>query len=229
MWSRVRFFLMITTLISLCFGAEKRFFIFCVTPFIDIAPTALNTSSEIELADGKVVSTNTILQICPYSSAEWPRFLEVQARQLKGSLAHLRESRLIQNKRDAPPCVRGFPLRRFSSRLVVNRDGIHVDPSKIESVKNWKTPESPTEIRSFLGLAGYYRRFIENFSKIAKPLTLLTQKNKAYVGRSSQQDKLPNSEGETMHAKMLRVLALPRWTRYFVVYCDSSKQGFGAC
>ncbi|GKB03669.1 putative reverse transcriptase domain-containing protein [Tanacetum coccineum] len=64
---------------------------------------------------------------------------------------------------------------------VVNRDGIHVDPSKVESVKNWKTPESSTEIRSFLGLAGYYRRFIENFSKIAKPLTLLTQKNKTYT------------------------------------------------
>ncbi|GJZ00154.1 putative reverse transcriptase domain-containing protein [Tanacetum coccineum] len=44
---------------------------------------------------------------------------------------------------------------------VVNRDGIHVDPSKVDSVKNWKTPESPTEIRSFLGLAGYYRRFWE--------------------------------------------------------------------
>nr|GEW43989.1 hypothetical protein [Tanacetum cinerariifolium] len=63
---------------------------------------------------------------------------------------------------------------------VVNREGIHVDPSKVESVKNWKTPESPTEIRSFLGLAGYCRRFIENFSKITKPLTQLTQKNKAY-------------------------------------------------
>nr|GFC16473.1 putative reverse transcriptase domain-containing protein [Tanacetum cinerariifolium] len=64
---------------------------------------------------------------------------------------------------------------------VINREGIHVDPIKVESVKNWKTPESPTKIRSFLGLAGYYRRFIENFSKIAKPLTQLTQKNKAYV------------------------------------------------
>ncbi|GJX45569.1 putative reverse transcriptase domain-containing protein [Tanacetum coccineum] len=64
---------------------------------------------------------------------------------------------------------------------VVNRDGIHMDPSKVESVKNWKTPESPIEMHSFLGLAGYYQRFIENFSKIAKPLTLLTQKNKAYV------------------------------------------------
>ncbi|GKA13480.1 putative reverse transcriptase domain-containing protein [Tanacetum coccineum] len=70
---------------------------------------------------------------------------------------------------------------------VVNRDGIHVDPSKVESVKNWKTPESSTEIRSFLGLAGYYQRFIENFSKIAKPLTLLHQKNKAYV-RVHKQD-----------------------------------------
>ncbi|GJV75707.1 putative reverse transcriptase domain-containing protein [Tanacetum coccineum] len=64
---------------------------------------------------------------------------------------------------------------------VVNQNGIHVDPSKIEAVKNWKTPTTPSEIRSFLGLAGYYRRFIANFSKIAKPLTSLTQKNQKYV------------------------------------------------
>ncbi|GJV89730.1 putative reverse transcriptase domain-containing protein [Tanacetum coccineum] len=57
---------------------------------------------------------------------------------------------------------------------VVNSEGIHVDPSKIEAVKNWKPQKTPTEIRSFLGLAGYYRRFITNFSKIAKPLTMLT-------------------------------------------------------
>nr|GEU44430.1 hypothetical protein [Tanacetum cinerariifolium] len=62
-------------------------------------------------------------------------------------------------------------------RHVVNSDRIHVDPSKIEAVKNWKPPKTPIEIRSFLGLAGYYRRFITNFSKIAKPLTLLTQKD----------------------------------------------------
>ncbi|GJX34556.1 putative reverse transcriptase domain-containing protein [Tanacetum coccineum] len=55
---------------------------------------------------------------------------------------------------------------------------IHVDSSKIEAVKNWKAPITPTKIRSFLGLAGYYRRFIANFSKIAKPFTTLTQKNK---------------------------------------------------
>nr|GFC33557.1 putative reverse transcriptase domain-containing protein [Tanacetum cinerariifolium] len=54
---------------------------------------------------------------------------------------------------------------------VIDSQGIHVDPAKIESVKNWASPKSPTDIRQFLGLAGYYRRFIEGFSKIAKPMT----------------------------------------------------------
>ena len=57
---------------------------------------------------------------------------------------------------------------------VVNSEGVHVDPSKIEAVKNWKAPTTPSEIRFFLGLAGCCRRFIANFSKIVKPLTLLT-------------------------------------------------------
>ncbi|GKC85288.1 putative nucleotidyltransferase, ribonuclease H [Tanacetum coccineum] len=108
---------------------------------------------------------------------------------------------------------------------VVNRDGIHVDPSKVESVKNWKTPESPTEIRSFLGLAGYYRRFIENFSKIAKPLTLLTQKNKAYVWGDKQDEAFQILKEKLCNA---HVLALPDGPDDFVVYCDASKQGFGS-
>ncbi|GKB00220.1 putative reverse transcriptase domain-containing protein [Tanacetum coccineum] len=63
---------------------------------------------------------------------------------------------------------------------VINSKGIHVDPSKIEAVKNWKAPRTPTKVRSFLGLAGYYRRFIDNFFKIAKSLTILTQKCKTF-------------------------------------------------
>ncbi|GJY98311.1 putative reverse transcriptase domain-containing protein [Tanacetum coccineum] len=108
---------------------------------------------------------------------------------------------------------------------VVNRDGIHVDPSKVESVKNWKTPESSTEIRSFLGLAGYYRRFIENFSKIAKPLTLLTQKNKTYVWGDEQDEAFRILKEKLCNAP---VLALPDGPDDFVVYCDASKQGFGS-
>ncbi|GJT19816.1 putative reverse transcriptase domain-containing protein [Tanacetum coccineum] len=108
---------------------------------------------------------------------------------------------------------------------VVNRDGIHVDPSKVESVKNWKTPESSTEIHSFLGLAGYYQRFIENFSKIAKPLTLLTQKNKAYVWGDKQDEAFQILKEKLCNAP---VLALPDGPDDFVVYCDASKQGFGS-
>ncbi|GJR76212.1 putative reverse transcriptase domain-containing protein [Tanacetum coccineum] len=59
---------------------------------------------------------------------------------------------------------------------VIDYRGIHVDPSKIESIKDWASLKTPTEIRQFLGLAGYYRRFIEGFSKIAKTMTKLTQK-----------------------------------------------------
>ncbi|GJR10553.1 putative reverse transcriptase domain-containing protein [Tanacetum coccineum] len=107
---------------------------------------------------------------------------------------------------------------------VVNHDGIHVDPSKVDSVKNWKTYESPTEIRSFLGLAGYYRRFIENFSKIAKPLTQLTQKNKAYVWGEEQEKAFRILKEKLCNA---HVLALPDGPNNFLVYCDASNQGFG--
>ena len=59
---------------------------------------------------------------------------------------------------------------------VISKDGVMVDPTKVEAVKEWRQPKNATEIRSFLGLAGYYRKFIEGFSKIALPLTTLTKK-----------------------------------------------------
>ncbi|GKG11571.1 putative reverse transcriptase domain-containing protein, partial [Tanacetum coccineum] len=59
---------------------------------------------------------------------------------------------------------------------VIDSRGIYVDPAKIESIKDWASPKTPTEIRQFLGLAGYYRRFIEGFLKIAKSMMKLTQK-----------------------------------------------------
>ncbi|GJS40945.1 putative reverse transcriptase domain-containing protein [Tanacetum coccineum] len=59
---------------------------------------------------------------------------------------------------------------------LIDIEGIYVDPAKIESIKDWASPKTPTEIRQFLGLAGYYRLFIEGFSKIAKPMTKLTHK-----------------------------------------------------
>ena len=64
---------------------------------------------------------------------------------------------------------------------IVSGEGITVDPSKVQAVKDWPVPKSATEIRSFLGLAGYYRRFVQDFSRIAGPLTKLTQKGIKYV------------------------------------------------
>nr|GFB22393.1 putative reverse transcriptase domain-containing protein [Tanacetum cinerariifolium] len=63
---------------------------------------------------------------------------------------------------------------------VIDSEGVHIDPAKIAAIKNWATPTTPTEVRQFMGLAGYYRRFIEGFSLISKPLTKLTQKNKKF-------------------------------------------------
>ncbi|GJY58776.1 reverse transcriptase domain-containing protein [Tanacetum coccineum] len=107
---------------------------------------------------------------------------------------------------------------------VINQDGIHVDPSKIEAVKNWEAPTSPTEVRSFLGLAGYYRRFIANFSSIAKPLTLLTQKNKKYEWGAEQEEAFQLLKSKLCDAP---ILSLPDGVEDFVVYCDASNRGLG--
>ncbi|GKE12966.1 putative reverse transcriptase domain-containing protein, partial [Tanacetum coccineum] len=105
---------------------------------------------------------------------------------------------------------------------VMNEDGIHVDPSKIEAVKNWKALRTPSEVRSFLGLAGYFRRFIDNFSKIAKPLTVLTQKSKTFDWGEEQENAFQTLKGKLCDAP---VLALLDGLTDFVVYCDVSGLG----
>ncbi|GJY93692.1 putative reverse transcriptase domain-containing protein [Tanacetum coccineum] len=107
---------------------------------------------------------------------------------------------------------------------VVNSNGIHVDPSKIEAVMNWKAPKTPSEIRSFLGLEGYYRRFIAYFSKIAKPLTSLTQKNQKYEWGMEQEEDFQTLKDNLCNAP---ILSLPDGLDDFVVCCDALNQGFG--
>ncbi|GJV71120.1 putative reverse transcriptase domain-containing protein [Tanacetum coccineum] len=108
---------------------------------------------------------------------------------------------------------------------VIDSNRVHVDPAKIEAIKNWAAPTTPTEVRQFLGLAGYYRRFIKEFSLISKPLTKLTQKNKPFVWDDDEEEAF-----QTLKLKLYiaPLLSLPEGSEDFVVYCDASLKGFGA-
>nr|GEW86168.1 putative reverse transcriptase domain-containing protein [Tanacetum cinerariifolium] len=106
-----------------------------------------------------------------------------------------------------------------------NSQGLHVDPAKIKAIKNWETPTTPTEVRQFLGLAGYYRRFIEGFLKIAKPLTKLTQKHKKYIWEKDQESDFRLLKQKLCEAP---ILALPEGNDDFIIYCDASLQGLGS-
>ncbi|GJV16893.1 putative reverse transcriptase domain-containing protein [Tanacetum coccineum] len=121
-------------------------------------------------------------------------------------------------------CELWIRIVQFLGHLI-DSQGLHVDPAKIEAVKNWTSPTTPTEVRQFLGLAGYYRRFIEGFSKIAKPLTKLTQKNKNYTWGEEQESAFQLLKQKPRKAL---ILALPEGNDNFVVYCDASLQGLGA-
>ncbi|KAI3700659.1 hypothetical protein L2E82_45296 [Cichorium intybus] len=102
---------------------------------------------------------------------------------------------------------------------------IMVDPAKVSAVMQWEVPKTPTEVRSFLGLAGYYRRFIQNFSKIALPLTRLTKKATAFSWGDAQQAAFEELRRRLCEAP---VLTLPEGVNDMVVYCDASHQGLGA-
>nr|GFA43738.1 putative reverse transcriptase domain-containing protein [Tanacetum cinerariifolium] len=108
---------------------------------------------------------------------------------------------------------------------VIDSSGIHVDPAKIEAIKSWSAPTTPTEVRQFLGLAGYYRRFIKEFSLIAKPLTKLTQKNKPFIWGNDEEKAFQTLKRKLCSAP---ILSLPEGSEDFVVYCDASHRGFGA-
>ncbi|GJS63258.1 putative reverse transcriptase domain-containing protein [Tanacetum coccineum] len=108
---------------------------------------------------------------------------------------------------------------------VIDRNGVHVDPAKIKAIKNWDAPTTPTEVRQFLGLVGNYRRFIQDFSLISKPLTKLTQKDKKYEWGKEEEEDFPTLKQKLCSAP---ILALPEGTEDFVVYCYASLKGYGA-
>ncbi|XP_071901093.1 uncharacterized protein [Coffea arabica] len=104
----------------------------------------------------------------------------------------------------------------------VSKEGIAVDPAKVEAVMNWQQPESPTEVRSFLGLAGYYRRFIKDFSKIAGPMTELTKKGNRFTWTPKCESSFQELKKRLTSAP---VLVLPDGGEGYAVYSDASGEG----
>ncbi|XP_052726175.1 uncharacterized protein LOC128194658 [Vigna angularis] len=105
---------------------------------------------------------------------------------------------------------------------VVSAGGISVDPAKVRAVLDWESPRSVTEVRSFVGLAGYYRRFIEGFSKIVAPLTQLTRKDHPFAWTDRCESSFQELKRKLTSAP---VLVIPDTAKPFEVFCDASHQG----
>lgn len=108
---------------------------------------------------------------------------------------------------------------------VISADGVATDPTKVDIVKNWPTPIFVKEVRSFLGLAGYYRKYVQGFGAISKPLTSLLRKGVVFVWTSEQEYSFQALKAALISAP---VLALPDLQKPFLIETDASDKGIGA-
>ena len=108
---------------------------------------------------------------------------------------------------------------------VVGHDGVETDPSKVEKVKDWPTPTTVTEVKGFLGICSYYRRFIKDFSAIARPMVKLTEKDVPFVWTEEQQKAF-----DTLKDKLTSspILGYPESEGYFILDTDACDVGIGA-
>src|ERR1041385_7957429 len=107
---------------------------------------------------------------------------------------------------------------------VLSEGGISVDPAKIQSIIDWTAPTTQTEVRGFLGLAGYYRKFVEGFSSIVRPMTQLLKKDQKFVWTEKSEVSFQELKRRLVSTP---VLVMPNQTKSFDVYCDASKIGLG--
>jgi hypothetical protein len=107
---------------------------------------------------------------------------------------------------------------------ILTAEGIEVDPSKVEAVSKWKQPSNVSEVRSFLGMSGYYRCFIKGFSSIARPMTELFKKDNKFVWTPKCEESFQIIKKKLTTAP---VLTLPDIHQNFVIFCDASRQGLG--
>ena len=107
---------------------------------------------------------------------------------------------------------------------IISAEGIQVDPAKVEAITKWPKPSNISEVRSFLGLAGYYRRFVEIFSRIALPLTKFLRKGVKFDWGPEQDQSFAELKQRLISAP---VLVLPSGSGGFHIYSDASQTGLG--
>jgi hypothetical protein len=108
---------------------------------------------------------------------------------------------------------------------IISGEGISVDPEKVKAIMEWPVPKNAHEVRSFMGLAGYYRRFVEGFSKIEKPITTLQRKGDRYEWIEECDSAFIEIKRLLTSVPILRVSDMEK---DFTVCTDASKQGLGA-
>jgi hypothetical protein len=145
----------------------------------------------------------------------YSRSLEEHEEHLRIMLQILREKKLFAKY---SKCEFWMSKVKFLDH-VISKEGVMVDPSKVEAVLNWSSPKNVTEVRSFLRLAGYYRKFIKSFSQIDSPLTHLTRKGSPFTW--NQECELSFEELKT-RLTIAPVLTIPDLTREYQVFCDAS-------
>ncbi|GKA74974.1 putative reverse transcriptase domain-containing protein [Tanacetum coccineum] len=153
-------------------------------------------------------------QVMPFGLTNAPTSEEEHAEHLKLILELLKKEELFAK---FSKCEVWLSKVQFLGHVIDSED-IHVDPAKIESIKDWASPKTPIEIRQFLGLAGYYRRFIDGFSKIAKPMMKLTQKNVKFDWSEKAEAAFQLLKQKLCSAP---ILAFLEGSENFVVYCDA--------
>ncbi|GJW48212.1 putative reverse transcriptase domain-containing protein [Tanacetum coccineum] len=175
----------------------------------------------------------------PISKAPY-RMAPIELKELKDQLQELLEASLRRNTKSTSDCATDLRPREIIFQVyskcefwlskvaflghIVSAEGITMDPAKVEAITKWPRPTSVTEVRSFLGLAGYYRRFVEGFSRLALPLTKLMRKGEKFVWNEEREKSFEELKQRLVSSP---ILTLPSGSGGFQIYSDASKKGLG--
>ena len=147
--------------------------------------------------------------------------LDLHIDHLKSVLTVLRKEQLYANLEKCIFCTNHVVFLGF----VVSSKGVQVDEEKVRAIQEWPTPKSVTEVRSFHGLASFYRRFVKDFSTLAAPLNEVLKKNVGFKWGEKQEEAFNVLKQKLTNAP---ILALPNFQKSFEIECDASNVGIGA-